>query len=76
MPGYTYSEALTDIDLVWTEETIHRLFAEGPDVVTPGSKMPVQKIATAEELDALVAFLKRATVPASDAGEATEAAGE
>ncbi len=65
-PGYSYSDALTGIDLVWTEETIHRLFAEGPDVVTPGSKMPLQKISSTADLDALVAFLKRATEPADD----------
>ncbi|AXS40142.1 c-type cytochrome [Breoghania sp. L-A4] len=61
LPGYHYSPALEDATIVWSEETIARLFDEGPDVVTPGSKMPMQRIRTREERDALIAFLKRAT---------------
>jgi cytochrome c len=63
LPGYPYSKALLDADLVWNEKTISDLFDHGPDVVTPGSKMPLQRLKTVEDRDALVAFLKRATDP-------------
>ena len=62
LQGYVYSDALKNSNIVWNEETIARLFDDGPDVVTPGSKMPVQRIKTVEDRDALIAFLKRATV--------------
>lgn len=64
LPGYPYSQALLDADFVWTEKTISDLFDHGPDVVTPGSKMPIQRLKTVEDRDALVAYLKRATGPA------------
>ena len=41
---YPYSKELIDMDLVWDERTIDLLFKDGPDIVTPGSKMPVQRI--------------------------------
>ena len=63
LPGYPYSKALLDADFVWNEKTISDLFDHGPDVVTPGSKMPLQRLKTVEDRDALVAFLKRATDP-------------
>lgn len=63
LEGYHYSPALLGSDIVWNEETISRLFDDGPDVVTPGSKMPMQRIRTTFERDALIAFLKRATEP-------------
>jgi cytochrome c len=65
LDGYTYSDALKGSSLVWNEKTIARLFDEGPDVVTPGSKMPVQRIKTLADRNALVAYLKRSTGPAS-----------
>ncbi len=58
-PGYPYSPALASGDLVWTEETVARLFALGPDVVTPGTKMPIQRILDAAERAALIGFLRR-----------------
>lgn len=63
LPGYPYSKALREADFVWDEKTISDLFDHGPDVVTPGSKMPIQRLKTVEDRDALVAFLKRATDP-------------
>lgn len=67
LPGYPYSEALLESDIVWTAETIGRLFDDGPDVVTPGTKMPIQRLKDAEERDALIAFLKRTTMPRDEA---------
>lgn len=58
--GYSYSPALKDGDLVWNEETIDALFRLGPDVVTPGSKMPLQRIPKDEDRAELIEFLKRA----------------
>ena len=63
LPEYPYSQALLDADLVWNEKTISDLFDHGPDVVTPGSKMPIQRLKNEAERTALVAFLKQATAP-------------
>ena len=60
-PGYHYSEALKKLDIVWTPETVARLFEIGPMTYTPGTKMPEQKITSAEDREALVRFLERAT---------------
>lgn len=61
--GYPYSLALRDSGLVWNEETVDKLFAEGPDVVAPGSKMPLQKIPERRDRAELIEFLKRSTMP-------------
>ena len=61
LPGYVYSDALREADFVWTEETVHRLFAEGPDHVLPGTKMPLQRLKSEERREALVRFLKENT---------------
>ena len=60
---YPYSPELLDMDLVWTEETIDRLFRDGPDIVTPGSKMPIQRIKRDSDRQDLIAYLKQATAP-------------
>lgn len=69
LPDYSYSKGLSESGIVWTEETIALLFDHGPDVVTPGSKMPIQRIVDAGKRDALVAFLKEATSPDEGAGQ-------
>jgi cytochrome c len=61
--GYPYSAALERSDLVWTEETVARLFEVGPEVLVPGSKMPLQRMPSAEDRAALVAYLRRVTGP-------------
>ena len=63
LPDYPYSESLLNADIIWDEETIGRLFDDGPDIVTPGSKMPLQRLKNIEDRDALIAFLKHATGP-------------
>ncbi len=63
LPGYPYSEALKRLDIIWTEETVSRLFELGPDEFTPGSKMPLQKMTDKAQRDALIAYLKVATAP-------------
>ena len=69
--GYSYSEAMIRTDIVWSEDTIDKLFELGPDHYTPGSKMPMQQIRSPEDRADLIAFLKRMTAPAEQT-EATE----
>ena len=61
LPGYTYSERLARGDIIWTPETVGDLFTRGPDVVTPGTRTPVQRVGNAEDLAALLRFLEQAT---------------
>ncbi len=61
LPGYPYSPELKTLDIVWTPETISKLFELGPDKFTPGSKMPLQVMSNPAERDDLIAFLQRAT---------------
>jgi cytochrome c len=61
LPGYNFSEALKRLDIVWTPETISRLFEIGPSAYTPGTKMPEQRIGSEQDRAALVQFLGRAT---------------
>ena len=63
LPGYNYSQALLDSDIIWAEDTIHRLFTDGPDVVTPGTKMPIQRMKNEADRYDLIAYLKQATKP-------------
>jgi cytochrome c len=62
LPGYNFSEALTKLDIVWTPETVSKLFEIGPNAYTPGTKMPEQTIGSADDRRALMEFLKKATV--------------
>jgi cytochrome c len=62
-PGYDFSPALRGMDIVWTAETISRLFEIGPNAYTPGTKMPEQRIGSAEDRAALMRFLEQATRP-------------
>jgi cytochrome c len=63
LENYPYSEALQRSDIVWTPETLGELFAQGPEHYVPGSKMPLQMMAEKRDLEALIAFLQRATDP-------------
>ncbi|WP_249779976.1 c-type cytochrome [Bradyrhizobium sediminis] len=60
-PGYHFSEALKRLDIVWTPETVSKLFEIGPAAYTPGTKMPEQRIGSEADRAALVQFLARAT---------------
>jgi cytochrome c len=61
LPGYNFSEALKRLDIIWTPETVSRLFEIGPLAYTPGTKMPEQRIGSEQDRAALVQFLERAT---------------
>lgn len=60
-PGYDYSPALRRMDIVWSKETIARLFELGPNAYTPGTKMPEQRVVDPDDRKALVDFIARAT---------------
>ena len=60
-PGYAYSEAFRTMDIVWTKETVAKLFEIGPNAYTPGTKMPEQTIGPAEDRQALVDWLEKVT---------------
>src|SRR5215475_13862633 len=61
LPDYRFSDALKKMNIVWTPETVSQLFEVGPNAYTPGTKMPEQRIGSAEDRKALMDFLKRAT---------------
>ena len=63
VPGYDYSDALRMMDLVWSPETLSRLFEVGPAAYTPGTKMPEQRISDPADRAALIAWLERQTRP-------------
>ena len=60
-PGYRYSKDFASHDIVWTKETIAKLFEVGPATYTPGTKMPEQTVGTAEDRRALVDFIEKAS---------------
>jgi cytochrome c len=60
LPGYNFSPALKKLDIVWTPETVSKLFEVGPAAYTPGTKMPEQTIGSPEDRKALVDFLAKA----------------
>ena len=60
-PGYSFSHALKRLDIVWTAETIGKLFEIGASRFTPGTKMPDQVISDPHDREALVRFLERTT---------------
>ncbi|MDD1533188.1 hypothetical protein C7U89_07745 [Bradyrhizobium sp. WBOS4] len=61
LPGYRFSDALKTMDIIWTPETVAKLFEIGPNAYTPGTKMPEQRIGSAEDRRALTDFLGRVT---------------
>ena len=61
LEGYKYSKALLDSKIIWNEKTIHQLFTKGPDLVLPGTKMPIQRMKISQDRIDLINFLKEAT---------------
>jgi cytochrome c len=60
LPGYNFSPALKKLDIVWTPETLSKLFEIGPAAYTPGTKMPEQRVG-AEDRAELLKFLEKTT---------------
>lgn len=65
LPGYRYSDALKHMNIVWTPDTVSKMFEVGPMAYTPGTKMPEQTIGSPEDRKALVDFLAKATTRAT-----------
>ena len=63
LEGYKFSKALLESEIIWDEISIHRLFTEGPDMVLPGTKMPIQRMKSSKNRVDLINFLKEATSP-------------
>jgi cytochrome c len=61
LPGYDFSDALRKLDIEWSPVTVAELFEHGPMAYTPGTKMPEQRIGSADDRAALVRFLEKAT---------------
>jgi cytochrome c len=66
LPDYPYSPAMRASGITWTAETVDKLFDLGPETFTPGSKMPMQRIARPQDRADLIAFLQRRTAPANE----------
>lgn len=58
LKGYTFSDAMSRSDLIWSAETIDKLFDLGPDTYVPGSKMPMQRMNSVEDRRDLIEFLR------------------
>jgi len=59
--GYNYSSALTGVNFRWNKKTLYDLFDQGPAKYLPGTKMPMQMVPDAEQLNQLVDYLKEIT---------------
>jgi cytochrome c len=58
VPGFGYSSAMADADIVWDEETLDR-YIENPEAVVPGNNMkPYSGITDPEERAKIIAHLK------------------
>lgn len=77
VPGYPYSPALANGSIVWTSETLKKLFTLGPEHYTPGTKMPLQRITDPKKINALIAYLEVASEdPAPDASAQSQTSPE
>jgi cytochrome c len=57
-PGFAYSSAMADADIVWDEETLDS-YIENPEAVVPGNNMkPYAGITDPEERAKIIAHLK------------------
>jgi cytochrome c len=60
VPGYAYSSALKNANLVWNEDSLKRYLAD-PKAFVPGTKMVSAGIKDEAQLDDLLAYLRQAT---------------
>ena len=58
VPGYRYSDTVTNLGIDWSAETIDQLFDLGPDHFIPGSKMPMQRIVKPQDRQDLIEYLR------------------
>jgi len=60
-PGYRFSSAMQNADLVWDAKTIDR-FIQNPEALVPGNNMkPFTGVASAEERAKIIAHLEAAS---------------
>ena len=59
--GYAFSPALSGKEIIWSRETVARLFEIGPNAMLPGTKMPEQIVGNPQDREALVDFLEKTT---------------
>lgn len=62
LPDYKYSQTLITSDIIWTRDTIDKLFDDGPDHYIPGSKMPMQRITKPSDRLDLINYLAKVSV--------------
>jgi cytochrome c len=60
VPGYNYSAALKNSGVVWNEDTLKQYLSD-PHKFIPGDKMIFAGIKNEDQLDDLLAYLKKAT---------------
>jgi cytochrome c len=59
-PGWTYSEAMKNSNIVWTKETLDAFLAK-PKELIPGNTMNFMGLRKPEEREAVIAYLEQAT---------------
>jgi cytochrome c len=59
-PGWTYSEAMKDSNVVWTKETLDAYLAK-PKEFMPGNTMNFPGLRKPEEREAVITYLEQAT---------------
>ncbi len=65
LPGYFYSDAMTEADITWTEETL-RSFVLSPRTFIRYNRMGFSGLASEEDAENLVAYLLEAARPQTD----------
>ena len=60
-PGFAYSGALKESNITWTDETMAK-WLESPSTFIPNNTMAAVGVTKKEDQDALIAYLKAATV--------------
>ena len=60
VPGFTYSDAMKNSGIVWSEQTLDQ-FLQGPRKMVPGTKMTYAGVPDPQERADLIAYLKQAT---------------
>jgi cytochrome c len=60
VPGFSYSDAMKNSGIVWSEETLNQ-FLQGPRKMVPGTKMTYAGVADPQDRADLIAYLKQAT---------------
>lgn len=58
--NYKYSKAMSDADILWTEETINEWLTK-PNAFLPGNKMAFAGIRKEQDRKDLIAFLRQST---------------